>query len=84
MVGRMSMKPANEPQTDTGVWSIDEDGTAHMTWKRWDGAKTLCFHVFNTENTYLSVGCDNVFHTAFMKEAIKPGNNLKYSSKTPG
>jgi hypothetical protein len=77
IIGRMSVKPAHEPQTDTGVYSIDNDGTAYITWKHWDGAKKLCFHVFNTENTYISVGCDHVFHTAFMKDAIKPGNQLK-------
>lgn len=75
-VGKMSHKPANEPQMDTGVYSIDEDGTAYITWKHWDGAQKLCFHAFDTINAYINVGCDNVFHTAFMKDAIKTGNHL--------
>ena len=76
IIGKMSHKPVNEPQTDNGVYSIDEDGTAYITWQHWDGAKKLCFHAFNTNNAYINVGCDNVFHTAFMKEAIKSGNHL--------
>jgi hypothetical protein len=75
-VGKMSQKPTNEPQTDKGIYSINDDGTAYITWQHWDGKKTLCFRAFNTENAYINVGCDNVFHTAFMKEAIQPGNLL--------
>ncbi|WED44608.1 hypothetical protein [Legionella cardiaca] len=77
VIGRMSHKPANEPQTDKGSYSIDDDGTAYITWQHWDGGKKLCFHAFDTANAYINVGCDNVFHTAFMKEAIKSGNHLK-------
>ncbi len=76
IIGKMSHQPVNEPQTDNGVYSIDEDGTAYITWQHWDGAKKLCFHAFNTNNAYINVGCDNVFHTAFIKEAIKSGNHL--------
>lgn len=76
ITGKMSHKPANEPQTDKGIYSIDEDGTTYVTWQHWDGAKKLCFHAFNTNNAYINVGCDNVFHTAFMKDAIKAGNHL--------
>lgn len=76
IIGKMSHKPVNEPQTDNGVYSIDEDGTAYITWQHWDGEKKLCFHAFNTNNAYINVGCDNFFHTAFMKEAIKAGNHL--------
>jgi hypothetical protein len=76
VIGKMSHKPANEPQMDKGIYSIDNDGTAYITWQHWDGAKKLCFRAFYTENAYINVGCDNVFHTAFMKEAIKLGNLL--------
>ncbi len=77
IIGKMSHKPANEPQTDKGVYTIQNDGIAYIIWKHWDGAKKLCFHVFNTQNAYINVGCDGVFHTAFMKEAIQTGNHLK-------
>lgn len=77
IVGKMSRKPSNEPQIDKGTYSVDEDGTVYITWNHWDGAKKLCFHAFNTDNAYVNVGCDNVFHTAFMKEGIKLGNYLK-------
>jgi hypothetical protein len=77
VLGKMSHKPANEPQIDKGIYTIQNDGTAYITWQHWDGAKKLCFHAFNTQNAYINVGCDNVFHTAFMKDAIQLGNRLK-------
>jgi len=76
IIGKMAIKPANEPQMDEGTYSIDEDGTAYVTWKHWDGAKKLCFHSFDTQNAYINVDCNNVFHTAFMKKAITKGNSL--------
>lgn len=75
--GKMSHKPVNEPQTDQGVYTIANDGTFYITWQHWDGAKKLCGRIFNTKNAYISVGCDNVFHTVFMKDAVKLGNDLK-------
>jgi len=75
--GKMSHKPKNEPQTDTGVYTLTNDGTFYITWKHWDGAKELCGHIFDTKNAYISVDCNNVFHTVFMKEASQIGNKLK-------
>ena len=75
--GKMEHKPSNEPQTDTGVYSISKDGTLYLTWQHWDGAKKLCAHFFNTQNAYLAIDCENVFHTVFMKETVRSGNHLK-------
>jgi hypothetical protein len=77
ILGKMSHKPKNEPKTDKGVYSIKEDGTIFFTWQHWDGAKELCAHIYETKNAYLAIGCDEVFHTAFMKESVKSGNHLK-------
>jgi len=77
MLGKMSLKPKNEPQTDKGIYKILEDGSVLLTWQHWDGAKELCAHFFETQNAYLAVSCDNVFHTVFMKEAIQSGKHLK-------
>lgn len=74
--GKMSQKPAHEPQTDTGTYSIDPDGSFHITWQHWDGAKELTGYVFVTENAYLSVDNNNVFHTVFMKAQIVSGKHL--------
>jgi hypothetical protein len=74
--GKMSLKPKDEPQTDQGTYSVEEDGTFHLRWQHWDYAKTLCGHLFETKNAYISVDCDNVFHTVFMKADIRPGNHL--------
>ena len=74
----MSVKPTGEPQIDQGSYSVDSDGTAYMTWQHWDAAKKLCCHVFNTENAYINVGCDSVFHTVFMKADIQDRDHLNY------
>lgn len=76
IIGKMSSKPANQPQTDKGVYSIKEDGTLMITWQHWDEAKELCALFFETANAYIAMECNNVFHTAFMKEDIKQGNHL--------
>lgn len=76
-LSKMSIKPANQPQFDTGVYSIKNDGTLLIKWKHWDNGKQLCFHIFDTQNAYLSIDCGNVFHSAFMKASIKAGNQLK-------
>jgi len=75
--GKMSHKPVNEPQTDQGTYSVGKDGTFYITWQHWDGAKQLCGYVFETKNAYISVDCNQVFHTAFMKAAAQSGNHLK-------
>jgi len=77
LFGKMAKKPADQPQTDKGVYTIKDDGTIYLTWQHWDGAKQLCFHIFNTQNAFITVDCNNVFHSAFMKAAIKPGNHLE-------
>ena len=81
ILGAMAFKPADEPQTDKGVYSIRDDGTLYITWQHWDGAKQLCFHIFNTKNAYISIDCADVFHSAFMKEAIQSGNHLTSETK---
>lgn len=77
ILGKMTHKPVNEPQTDKGIYSITNDGTLYITWQHWDGGKQLCAHIFNTQNAYIAVDCAGVFHTVFMKDAIKTGNHLK-------
>jgi hypothetical protein len=76
ILGKMAHKPANEPQTDKGVYSIKDDGTLYVTWQHWDGAKQLCFHMFDTKNAYIAIDCTDVFHSAFMKDAMQSGNHI--------
>lgn len=76
IVGRMSVKPANQPQNDRGVYSISETGSLYIQWQHWDAQKRLCAKMYNTQNAYLAISCKQVFHTVFMKAAIKSGNHL--------
>ena len=76
MVGRMQHKPGNQPRVDTGHYRITKDGTFYMRWHHWDSKKQLCGHFFATKNAYMSLDCDNVFHTVFMKSDIKQGKHI--------
>lgn len=76
MWGKMSQKPVNEPQYDTGKYVIKPDGTIYFTWKHWDYAKQLCGHIYATQNAYISIDCGGVFHTVFMKDEAKNTNLL--------
>ncbi len=74
--GKLSAKPKDGLQTDTGTYSIDTDGTIYAVWNHWYDGKKVCFHFFNTDNAYLSIDCNNVFHTVYLKNAIKTGKQL--------
>lgn len=76
ILGKMSVKPANLPQYDQGTYTIDQDGTFYITWQHWDERKKICGHLFETKNAYISIDCDNVFHTVFMKDDISLGNKI--------
>jgi hypothetical protein len=76
IIGKLSQKPENEPQTDTGTYYLKADGTGYFTWKHWYGGKKICFRIFNTKNAYISVDCQNQFHTVYMKKDIQSGNQI--------
>ena len=75
--GKMSLKPIDQPQYDQGTYSISDDGTFYITWQHWDEQQTLCGHLFTTANAYISVDCDDIFHTVFMTDDIQPGNHIQ-------
>jgi hypothetical protein len=69
--------PTNKiPQTDAGVYTIGKDGSLYIKWNHWFQSQQLCAHLFNTKNGYVVVGCDSVFQTVFMKNAIVPGKTF--------
>lgn len=74
--GKMSIKPAGEPQFDEGTYQVNDDGTFYITWKHWDEQKRICGRLFATANAYISIDCDNVFHTVFMADKIQSGNHI--------
>lgn len=75
--GEMSHKPKDEPQSDNGVYTLENDGTISITWNHWDKHEKLYAQFYEMKNAYLAVSSDGVFHTVFMKEAILPGKHLK-------
>ena len=75
--GKFTHKPANAPQTDQGVYSIKDDGLVCITWQHWFKGKEECVYAYNTQNAYIMVDNNNIFHLVFMKSAIESGNHLK-------
>jgi hypothetical protein len=76
--GKYTHKPAHAPQTDQGVYSIKDDGMICMTWQHWFNGKEECVYAYDTQNAYVMVDNNHIFHFSIMKFAIKPGDNLKY------
>ena len=75
ILGTMSHKPRNEPLNDQGHYVINANGSMTITWNHWDGHKHLCADYYNTKNAFLAIGCDGIFHTAFMKHLIRQGDH---------
>lgn len=74
--GKLAQKPEHAMQTDKGAYTINNDGSVCITWQHWDDEKKFCFNVYDTKNAYLSIDQNNVFHTAFLKDLIQPGNQI--------
>ena len=74
--GKFADKPANAPQTDQGIYSIKEDGLICITWQHWFKGKEEHVYAYNTQNDYIMVDNNNIFHLVIMKSAIEPGNHL--------
>lgn len=70
IMGKMSIKPKNEPQNDQGTYFI-QNGALYITWGHWDFHKKLCARFFEAKNAYIALDCHNVFHTVFLKNNIK-------------
>lgn len=75
--GKFTDKPTNGPQTDQGVYSIKDDGMVCITWQHWFNGKEECVYAYNTQNAYIMVDNNNIFHFSIMKFAIQSGDNLK-------
>lgn len=75
--GKMRTKIQEQPQSDQGTYSISRDGTISYTWQHWNNTQRLCGRLFGTKNAYIFVDCDNVFHTAYLKENVLSGNQAK-------
>ena len=74
--GKMGHKPQHQPQYDKGTYKISNNGTIFIKWKQWDDSKKLCFHVFEAKNAYITIDCNGLYHSTFLKSDIETGNRL--------
>ena len=77
VLGKMSLRPFNEPQIDHGIYTIKNNGNVYITWQHWDFKKKLCAQFFETKNAYIAVDCTGIFHTVYMKASMQSGDHLK-------
>lgn len=71
--GKFTNKPVNAPQTDEGVYKIKDDGMVCITWQHWFNGKEECVYAYDTQNAYIMVDTNKIFHFPVMKFAITGG-----------
>src|SRR3990167_2057081 len=71
VLGKMSLKPSDEPKIDKGTYIIKNNGDVYITWRHWDFKKKLCAQFFETKNAYIAVDCAGIFHTVYMKASMQ-------------
>jgi hypothetical protein len=75
--GQLANKPDNGPQTDTGTWKVNANGTLCATWDHWNSSKPICVSVYKVSNGYLLVNSQNQkFETLLLNNDMKSGNQL--------
>ena len=68
--GKFSKKPANDPQNDTGTWTVQNDGKLCITWKHWFNAKPFCDYVYDAKNSVIFIDADGKFVSVALKKNI--------------
>lgn len=77
LTGQLANKPDNGPQTDTGTWKVDGNGTLCATWDHWNSNSPICVSVFKVNNGLLLVNAKNHrFETMLLGTDMKTGNQL--------
>ena len=74
--GKLGRQIAHVPQYDQGKYQIQKGGSLMITWSHWDFSKPLCFNLFEVKNAYLSIDCQGVYHSTFMKSAVQSGRHV--------
>ncbi|HEX4044072.1 MAG TPA: hypothetical protein VHZ76_00215, partial [Gammaproteobacteria bacterium] len=77
VIGQMTNKPADEPQKDTGNWTVKADGTVCATWDHWNSNKPICVALYKLTNGLLLVNEESKkFESLILKDDIKSGNQM--------
>ncbi|KTD21334.1 Uncharacterised protein [Legionella londiniensis] len=75
-VGKFALPLANnQPQADSGVWTVTSEGAFCVTWQHWNNNEQVCWFVYELGNGYLFINAKrNDFASVILKD-IKPGNH---------
>lgn len=77
LAGQLSTQPGSGPQTDTGTWKVNADGTLCATWQHWNNSTPVCVSIFKLDNGLLLVNSKSKkFETLLLSTDIKTGNQL--------
>lgn len=76
MVGKFASKPQDQPQDDSGTWSVKPEGMLCYKWDHWNAAKEKCASVYKLSNGLLVVNGQNGFESFIKLSDIKSGNQV--------
>ena len=74
--GSFASAPANQPQTDTGTWKVNDDGQLCMAWQHWNNAKEFCMSLYKTNNSIIFINQQNKLESVVMLDKIRSGNKM--------
>lgn len=74
--GKLSNKPANEPQADSGVWKVSNNGLICYTYDHWNNGKEKCVTFYKLSNAVLIVNSANGFESLILDKQIQSGDQV--------
>lgn len=77
MDGHMANKPENDPISDTGTWTVSQNGTLCVTWQHWNNTKPICVSVYKVNNGLLFINeKSHALETIVLSDSIKNGKQV--------
>ncbi len=75
--GKFARKIENDPQSDTGTWTVKNDGLLCANWQHWGAGKDMCVYVYDTKNSLIFANPAGYFDSLVLSRFIKSGNHVQ-------
>lgn len=76
VMGKLANKADGSPQTDNGMWKVNNKGMVCITWEHWNNAKEKCVNFYKLSNAILITNGDKGFESLILNDQIQTGNQL--------